>query len=122
MENKKFSFSGHKVKKLRPINNTILVTEMKFDERLSNGGIIILNDDMKSAGIRPRWAKVYAVGPEQKDVSVGQYLLVSHGRWSRGIKIEDELGEKTVRKVDPNDILLVSDEPMEDETMSDKVI
>jgi co-chaperonin GroES (HSP10) len=122
MENKKFSFSGHKVKKLHPIKNTILVSEMKFDERLSNGGIIILNDDMKSAGIRPRWAKVYAVGPEQKDVKVGQYLLVSHGRWSRGIKIEDDTGEKTVRKVDPNDILIVSDEPMEDETMSDKVI
>jgi hypothetical protein len=26
-----------------------------------------------------------------------------------------------LRKVDPGDILLVSDEPMEDETMSDKV-
>jgi co-chaperonin GroES (HSP10) len=95
---------------------------MKFDVRLSSGGIILPNDDMKSSGIRPRWAKVYAVGPEQKDIKVGEYILISHGRWTRGIKIEDEEGEKTIRKVDPNDILMVSDDPVQDETMSDKVI
>jgi hypothetical protein len=48
--------------------------------------------------------------------------MVSHGRWSRGIKIEDENGEVTIRKVDPKDILLVSDEPVQDATMSDKEI
>jgi hypothetical protein len=40
----------------------------------------------------------------------------------RHLKIEDEEGEKTIRKVDPNDILMVSDDPVQDETMSDKVI
>lgn len=119
---KKFAFSPNKFKNIKPLSDTILVSEMKFDERISTGGIVLLNDDMTNAGIRPRWARVYAIGPEQKDVSVGQYLLVSHGRWSRGIKIEDETGEKTIRKVDPNDILLVSDEPRQDETMSDKVV
>jgi hypothetical protein len=94
---------------------------MTFEERISNGGIIILNDDMKSSGIRPRWAKVYAVGPDQKDVQVGQYILISHGRWTRGIKIEDDEGVRTIRKVDNNDILMVSDEPVNDQTMSDKV-
>ena len=95
---------------------------MAFEERVSQGGIIIPNDDMKNSGIRPRWAKVYAVGPEQKDVQVGQYILISHGRWTRGIKIQDQEGEKTIRKVDNNDILLVSDDPVNDQTMSDKVI
>lgn len=122
MENKKFAFSAHKVKNISPLGDNIIVSDMKFDERISSGGIVLLNDDMKNAGIRPRWAKVYAIGPEQKDVSVGQYLLVSHGRWSRGIKIEDDTGEKTIRKVDPNDILLISDEPMTDETISDKEV
>lgn len=123
MEEKKLAFAPHRLERrqLKPLLDHIIVSDMKFDVRISNGGIIIPNDDMKSSGIRPRWAKVYAVGPQQKDIQIGQYILISHGRWTRGIKIEDEEGEKTIRRVDPNDILLVSDQPMEDETMSDKV-
>lgn len=117
----KLSFEPHKVNKINPIRDTIIVADMKFDARISHGGILLPNDDMKSSGIRPRWAKVYAVGPEQTEIKVGEYILISHGRWTRGIKIEDQDGEKVIRKVDPNDILLVSDEPMDDETMSDKV-
>ena len=115
------AFAPTTIKKINPLGNTIIVSDMKFDVRLSKGGIIIPNDDMKSSGIRPRWAKVYAIGPEQKDIKVGEFILISHGRWTRGIKIEDQEGEKVIRKVDPNDILLISNEPMEDETMSDKV-
>jgi co-chaperonin GroES (HSP10) len=121
MQESKFAFSPHRVKKIIPLRDSIIVSDMTFEERISNGGIIILNDDMKSSGIRPRWAKVYAVGPEQKDVHVGQYILISHGRWTRGIKIEDDEGVRTIRKVDNNDILMVSDEPVNDQTMSDKV-
>ena len=113
-------YAAHKVKKLYPLNDTIIVSDMVFDERITHGGIVLLNDDMKNTGIRPRWAKVYAIGPKQKDVQVGQYILISHGRWTRGVKIEDAEGERTIRKVDPNDILLVSDEPMADHTISDK--
>lgn len=120
MENK-FAYEPHKVKDLLPLNDTIIVCDMKFDIRISSGGIVLPNDDMKSSGIRPRWARVYKVGPEQTDVKVGQYILISHGRWTRGITIDDGDGEKVIRKVDPNDILLVSDEAREDETMSDKV-
>lgn len=119
---KKAAYSPSRIKRLLPLNDTIIVADMKFDERISNGGIIIMNDDMKSSGIRPRWAQVYAVGPEQKDVKVGQYILISHGRWTRGIKIDDGTGEKVIRKVDNKDILLISDEPVHDSTMSDKVI
>lgn len=101
----KAAFSAHKVKRIVPLNDTVIVSDMKFEERISQGGIIIPNDDMKNSGIRPRWAKVYATGPEQQDVKVGQYILVAHGRWTRGVKIEDEQGEKVIRKVDNNDIL-----------------
>jgi co-chaperonin GroES (HSP10) len=96
---------------------------MEFKERLSRGGIILMDDDMKSSGIRPRWAKVYAVGPEVKDedIKVGSYIMIAHGRWSRGQTIEDADGEKIIRKVDSNDILLVSDEYVNDYTMSDKI-
>ncbi len=117
-----FLYSAKTVKKIIPLNDSIIVTDMAFEERISQHGIVIPNDDMKDSGIRPRWAKVYAIGPEQKDVQIGQYILISHGRWTRGVKIIDNEGEKTIRKVDNNDILLVSDEPVNDYTMSDKVI
>jgi len=112
----------HKINNLRALHDTVIVSDMAFDERISAGGIIIPNDDMKNSGIRPRWGRVYAIGPDQKEVRVGQYILISHGRWTRGIKIKDSSGELTIRKVDNNDILMVSDEPVLDHTMSDKVI
>ena len=116
-------FSPTKVDKLTFMRDQIIVSDMSFDERITKGGLILMNDDKKSAGIRPRWAKVYGVGPDYTDdtIQVGKWILISHGRWTRGITVETPSGKVTLRKVDPNDILLVSDQPMEDETMSDKV-
>lgn len=116
------NLNPYKISKLKVLGDNVIVTDMEFDQRISAGGIIIPNDDMKNSGIRPRWAKVYAVGPNQNDIKVGQYIMIAHGRWTRGIKIEDENGEKTIRKVDLNDVLLISDEPVNDHTMSNKVI
>jgi hypothetical protein len=117
------AFSPTKVDTMRFFKDHVIVSEMHFDERISKGGIIMLDDDKKSSGIRPRWAKIYGLGPEQTDpqLEIGKYILISHGRWTRGITVETPLGKQTLRKVDPGDILLVSDVPMEDETMSDKV-
>lgn len=117
----KRNLSIAKFKEFRAIGDHILVYGMEFKERISRGGIIMINDDMKSAGIRPRWAKIYAIGPKvTADVEVGDYIMIAHGRWSRGQTIEDADGEKTIRKVDPNDILLVSKEKVNDYTMTDK--
>ena len=111
-----------KIKAIKALHDNVLVTEMNFRERFSSGGIVIVGDDGKASGIRPRWGKVYAVGPEQTDIKVGQYILVSHGRWTRGINVEDDTGEFTIRKIDNNDILLVSDEPQYDDTQSSAII
>lgn len=121
MSKDNFAFSAHKVSTITPLYDTILVSDMEFDNRTLNSGLILLNDNMKSQGIRPRWAKVFAIGPDQHDVNVGQWIMVSHGRWSRGINIEDENGEHTIRKVDNKDIMLISDTRVDDQTMSDKV-
>jgi co-chaperonin GroES (HSP10) len=115
------AYAPTNIKALHPLHDTVLVTEMSFDERVTSTGIVLMNDDMKSSGIRPRWGRVYAVGPKQTDVKVGQYICIAHGRWTRGVKINDGTGKLTVRKVDNNDILLVSDEPVADYTMGDKV-
>ena len=117
------AYSPSTIRNFKALGKTIVVTDMKFDDRITANGIILMNDDKKSAGIRPRWAKIYAVGPDQVDTDlvVGTYILISHGRWTRGITVIDETGEKTLRKCDENDILLISDIPMDDETMSTQV-
>lgn len=111
-------FAPIEIDNLRALRDHILVSNMTFGQRTTSGGLILLNDDSRSAGIRPRWAEVYAVGNEQEDVKVGQWICVSHGRWTRGVTIEVEGKEVTIRRVDPNDILLVSDEPMVDDNLS----
>lgn len=107
-----------KIDSVRALNDYVLVADMNFKERITSSGLYLLNDDGRTAGIRPRWAQVYAVGPKQTDVRAGQWILVSHGRWTRGVKVEDSTGEHTIRRIDTNDILLVSDEEPKDDTIS----
>jgi co-chaperonin GroES (HSP10) len=112
----------HKITALRAIQDHVLVTEMQFRERQLSSGIILPNDNGKGSGIRARWGQVYAVGPRQKYITAGQWVCVTHGRWTRGIDIEDNHGPKTLRRIDPDDILLVSDEdPGCDDTISDAI-
>jgi len=109
----------HKIKSLAPLRDHVLVRDMDFSGRQLASGIFLLNDDGKTDGIRPRWARVYAVGPEQKDVAPGQWIYVEHGRWSRGLEVE--VGEETftLRRVDPECIIFSSDEhPDQDDTLS----
>ena len=119
----KLAYSAHQLNKnqIHPLNDSVIVTDMTFDERFTTGGIVLLNDNGKSTGIRPRWGQVYAVGPEQHEVTVGQWVCVAHGRWTRGIEVEDETGKQTLRRVDPKDIMLVSDEQPQDETFSSAI-
>jgi co-chaperonin GroES (HSP10) len=116
----KLAYQAHQIKRdqLKPLNDSVIVGEMIFDERISTGGIVLLNDNGKSLGIRPRWGQVYAVGPDQTDVRVGEWVCIAHGRWTRGIEIEDENGKQTLRRVDPKDILIQCDEQPKDETFS----
>jgi hypothetical protein len=124
---KKSAFAPHQItrKQLKALKNNVLVSEMEFDTRITQSGLILPNDNGTSLGIRPRWGRVYAVGNDQKDVQVGQWIMVAHGRWTRGIDIDDgELGHKrTIRKIDPKDILLVSDraDRPQDDTQSEAV-
>ena len=76
----------------------------------TKGGIILQDDDGSAAGVHPRWAKVYAVGRDQEDVKVGEWIMIAHGRWSRAFKVVKEGKELEVRMIDENDILLTSDE------------
>lgn len=116
----KAAYAAHQLQRrqLRPLKDSVIVSDMIFDVRISTGGIIIPNDNGKSTGIRPRWGQVYAVGPDQQDVQPGQWVCVEHGRWTRGIDVEDESGKITLRRVDPKDIMMVSDQQPNDDTFS----
>ena len=97
--------------RLKPIRNNVFVSGMDFDMRVSAGGIVLPNDDGKTEGIRARWGRVFAVGHEQTDIKVGEWILIEHGRWTRGITIEDDEGnEIVIRRVDVDCILATADE------------
>lgn len=115
------SFEPIQIKALRPLHDNVLVEDMNFSERQLSSKIYLPSDNGKSSGVRPRWGRVYAVGPKHTLVKVGQWICVAHGRWTRGVEIKDDLGVKTVRRIDVDDILLVSDNRPSDDTMSDAI-
>jgi co-chaperonin GroES (HSP10) len=118
----KFSSKLHyetNIDHIRPTKKNIMVVDMDFGERKTKAGIIIQDDDRQALGIRPRWAKVHAVGPEQTDVTPGEWILVDHGRWTRGLDMYDSEGKSvTIRMVDPKDIFMACDEKPADETFN----
>lgn len=96
---------------IRPLRNKVMVTDMNFGEGKTKGGIVLTSDDGKSSGLHPRWCRVLFVGNEQTEIKVGQWLLMMHGRWTRGMQYETAEGEEiTVRMIDLEGVLLVSDE------------
>ncbi len=93
---------------ITPLPNVILVHNMEYGEFKTSNGIIIPDDNGKERGIKSRWGIVYSVGSAIDYIKPGESVLVSHGRWSRGIRIKQPNGTyTTIRRVDPNDILLV---------------
>ena len=103
------------MKKLIPLHKEVLVSDMYFGEQTTASGIILMDDDKVDRGIHPRWAKIYAVGPENTDFEIGDWVLIEHGRWTRGIdlsEIDDTIDPYTVivRKVDTKNILLKTKE------------
>lgn len=79
--------------KITALKNKVLVTDLEKGQRVING-IILPDDDGKSEGIRPRWCKVYSVGEGVEDVSVGEWILVEHLRWTRMLKVKQDDGEE----------------------------
>ena len=101
--------------KVRPIRDHILITDMEFDGEVTTSGIYIPSQNGKSTGIKPRWGRVWAIGPEQQDVKVGEWVYVEHGRWTRGINVIDENGnEIIIRRVDNKDVMLTANEKPKD--------
>ena len=96
---------------VRPLHDKVFVVDMEFGEQQTNSGIVLLKDDGKTQGIRPRWGRVWAIGPEQEQVKIGDWVCVEHRRWTRTVEIELESGEVLEsRMVDNDAIMMISDE------------
>jgi co-chaperonin GroES (HSP10) len=100
--------------RIKPIRDRILVTDIDFGDVKTASGIIIPGADGKTAGIHPRWGRVWAVGPEQKDVKIGEWIMIEHGRWTRKFEVEDDDGNIIkVHGVDNKAIMMSADEKPE---------
>lgn len=100
---------------IRPLGNKVFVADMEFGEQRTASGLYIPDDNAKGSGIHPRWGRVWAVGDQQDDVKVGEWILVDHGRWTRTIEYENEDGSITeLRMVDNDAILIRADEKPND--------
>lgn len=97
--------------KPRAVGDRVLVSDMYFGEQKTASGLIIGNDDGKTRGIYPRWGKVYSKGPYNNDeYSIGHWVLVEHGRWTRSVLIDDGDLEQELRMVEAESILAFSEE------------
>lgn len=98
---------------LKAVGNRVLVSDMYFGEQKTASGIILKDDDGTTRGIYPRWSKVYRKGPHNDDpYSEGDWVLVEHGRWTRGIVVDDG-EEREIRMVEAESILGWADEKPE---------
>ena len=97
--------------KLKAIGNKILCHYIEKGQQLSRGGIVLIDDDNREEGIRPRWMQIYSVGPEVTSVEPGQWVMVEHGRWTHGMTMRDDNNEEfTLWGAEEESILLVSDD------------
>jgi co-chaperonin GroES (HSP10) len=100
---------------LRPIKDHVIVEAMHFGEQTTKSGLILRDDNGTGRGIYPRWGCIYAKGPENnEEYNVGDWVLIEHGRWTRGLKMDDGDSERELRRVEPDSILAFSNEKPSD--------
>jgi co-chaperonin GroES (HSP10) len=102
----------------RPVKDNVFVTHLDSGPHKTPGGILLPDDNMTERGIHQRWGKVWRIGPEVEGITVGDWVLVEHGRWTN--EIEMELTEGVIRtwRIDwPAGVLLACDtDPRENAT------
>lgn len=119
---------------VRPTHDFLFIDIIDRDvtmKDLGNGKVLhLLSDDSfgpsgphnsmnaSHPGIRPRWARVLAVGPEAEgDVEIGQKVLCDTLKWGHGIPLgRDGLKQVNFWRINVNDILVVDVDDTEKET------
>jgi co-chaperonin GroES (HSP10) len=101
------SLETHTIANITPLRSVVLVRDIEQGDKLTKGGIIIIDDNGKDRGIRPRMCTVYKVGRDVDYLKSGETILVAHGRWTRGINMNIAGDKFVMHMVDPKDILTV---------------
>ena len=97
--------------KLEPLRDKVFLSHIEFGDETTAGGILLTSDNGKGGGIKPRWGRVWAIGPEQQDVKVGDWILMEHARWTREFIHEAEDGTLTsLHMADLNAMIVSADE------------
>lgn len=101
---------------IKPLKDNVFVKNMNFDAQVTKEGLYIPSSDGKEDGIVPRWGQVWAIGPQQIEVNVGDWVMIEHGRWTRSVEVEQDDGSiVVVRMVDADAIMMVSTEEPQEE-------
>ncbi len=112
---------------ITPTHDGVIVDIVDRDvtqKKLANGKVLhLISDDTFGAhdptsgtthsGIRPRWARVLAVGPKTHgEVVPGDLVLCDYGKWSRGFPLgRDGLEIVRVWRIKVTDISLIAPDP-----------
>jgi len=96
------------MKNIKAIRHSVLGFFVnKPGESTTKGGVIVLDDDGKTRGIKSRYFIVHSVGDDNivtNDIKEGDIICVPHGRWTRGFDIDHPEGKK-LYGIDPKDIM-----------------
>ena len=96
---------------IKPLGDRVFVSDMEFGEQKTSTGIFIPSANGKSEGISSRWGRVWAIGPDQTDLKIGEWILVEHGRWTRTVEVaQDDGSVLEVRMVESAAIMMATDE------------
>lgn len=91
--------------RIQALPHKVIAYEIERGSQITEGGIMLGDDNGKTRGIRPRWLRVYSVGEYIKDIRPGDWILVKHGRWSRCVSYHG----MQLQEVEPCSILARSD-------------
>lgn len=98
----------------RPLGDKILVSDLERGASVTDGGIIIPDDNGSNRGIRTRWGRVTMVGPEVEPefVKPGDWVMIEHGRWTYSMDFLDEETGETVKlwHVDNKALMIASED------------
>ncbi len=98
--------------KIKALRSKLLATDIERGESTSRGGIVLLDDNATAEGAYARWMQVYSKGTEvTDDIQEGDWIFVEHGRWTRVMRVRmDDNSELELWGIDPDSVLLVSNE------------
>lgn len=81
------------------------VTQTRFVNKAASGILVTSGDGNQTT--QPRWGEALFVGPDVREVKVGDFILVEAGKWTFGFYVDKERYWKT----DEDMVICAADEP-----------